>query len=153
MRPTLTSKQPLKKNRKGTDMDQHPEIEKFYKAQEEWDAFCQQNSDVLEHITTLLQNRDAALQLAEKVVRDNKLEGVTGFRVLNKYRKPNVGKLLASLGEEKFLAIGGTKCDDFSISAAALKEAVAKGLLSQEEYKNGTSEVVTYEIPKASLIP
>lgn len=122
-----------------------PEVEAFIEAAEKYERVKAFYSEAVEAITSMQEEYNSALAAAEKAVReDGTSQGP--FQVSSKREKVDAKELHRILGEDQFLAIGGTITTErvYSMDATVLKAKVAIKVVSAAEVKPAISSSYVY---------
>lgn len=136
------------------DADLPVEVLAFIDAEEDYQAYKAANEGVIRNLIAFANARNAAFEAADKVVRSRAIE-VGPFRFKTRpYTKVNTERAVAELGQEKFLALGGTVRTEtvYELDARAVEIAIATNRLAPEVAKKFTEEQVRYcSIPMVSI--
>jgi len=122
-----------------------PEVEAFIEVAEKYERVKAFYEEAVAAITSVQEEYNSALAAAEKVVRE---EGLSQgpFHVSSKREKVDAEELCRILGEDQFLAIGGTITTErvYKMDVATLKAKVAINVVSAAEVKPVLSSSYVY---------
>ncbi len=122
-----------------------PEVEAFIEAAEKYERVKAFYSEAVEAITSMQEEYNSALDAAEKAVReDGTSQGP--FHMSSKREKVNAEELHRILGEDRFLAVGGTITTErvYKMDLAVLKSKIAIKVVSDAEVKPAISPSYVY---------
>lgn len=122
-----------------------PEVEAFIEAADKYERVKAFYEEAVAALTTVQEEYNSALAAAEKVVRE---EGLSQgpFQVSSKREKVDAEELHRILGEDRFLAIGGTITTErvYKMDAKVLESKVAIKVVSAAEVKPAISTSYVY---------
>lgn len=126
-----------------------PEVSAFLDIQEQLMAIRVDNPEVFRQFDDLVEQYNAALEAADKVVR---LKGVSCGPFDNYTTKidNDAEKMFEELGEERFLQCGGsiTKQTVYSVDKNRVEAAIASGKIPQECLAEFQTTKRAYHVPK-----
>jgi hypothetical protein len=132
-----------------------PEVVLFEKVQAEWEAFKNDNADVLEAISELLDRYNSACDMAEKAVRAKGVSQGPFQQMGRPTIKWDADKLYEEMGKDFFLAHGGTitQVPKYTIDKNHMEAAVAAKQLPPEVVQTVRSLQLRYHSIKRAVLP
>lgn len=134
-------------------VEEVPEVLEFLDSKTDLEAFCAQNSKVMQEYAALCEQYNASLEAADKKIRQMKVD-CGPFKQLSPQVKIHAEKLYGAVGRVEFIKAGGIigSVPTYSIDKKTFEAAVERGAVPQELVPVVKEIVVKYSnIPKAVI--
>lgn len=132
-----------------------PEVGAFTKIQRELETFKKNNPEFFEELNSIVERYNAALDLADKAVRAKQVS-CGDFQLMS---RPTVyydaEKLCEELGEEAFIALGGTvkQVPEYAVEKHVLESNIVRGIIPDDIVKRTRTVRCRYDKPEKLNLP
>jgi hypothetical protein len=135
-------------------MDEIPEVQKFQEVRERLQSFRDMNKDFFEYLDALAEEYNTKLEVADKAVRARRAS-CGDFHLYQMQKKYDAEMLYQSLGQTKFLEVGGIMSTRtvYELDKNRFSSALAANQIPKPLQEVAVKEEPRYHTPPKVNIP